>query len=532
MSAQPTVSVLTPSYQYASFLGDTLASVAGQARLEEHIVFDGGSTDGTVELLAEQPNGKLFWKSAPDDGQSDALNHALDHAGGDWIGWLNADEFYLPGALEAAMQVASATGADVVVGSSVFVDETGHLIRLLETHPYSHRVLKYYGCYLLSSSVFIRRAVLPAEPWDVQLRTVMDWDLFLRLASTGARFASTRRPMSAFRVHRAAGHGDADAPGAPRASTRANPLRHQHPLDAARARYRRARRATRRGRQLRSRASHPAGLRRRRHALVRALRLARGRRTRPGGREMSATVPRSFVTTSWDDGNPLDLRVAELLADAGLRGTFYIPIEWDQHPILDGSGMRRLIDLGMEVGAHTYTHVDATSIPPEQLRRELRESRDVLEQRIGAPVTAFCYPKGRFRKRLRAMLIEEGYRTARTTQSLRCEVDFDPLYMPVTCQLFPHGRLRLASHALKESNGRGLVNWCNGLGMSSNLEALMQRAAALVAQQGGAVHVWGHSWELEQFDLWPVLQRFVKIVAEHPELRPVTNSQLVAERDR
>jgi glycosyltransferase involved in cell wall biosynthesis len=203
MSAQPTVSVLTPSYQYASFLGDTLASVAGQARLEEHIVFDGGSTDGTVELLAEQPNGKLFWKSAPDDGQSDALNHALDHAGGDWIGWLNADEFYLPGALEAAMQVASATGADVVVGSSVFVDETGHLIRLLETHPYSHRVLKYYGCYLLSSSVFIRRAVLPAEPWDVQLRTVMDWDLFLRLASTGARFASTRRPMSAFRVHRA-----------------------------------------------------------------------------------------------------------------------------------------------------------------------------------------------------------------------------------------------------------------------------------------------------------------------------------------
>ena len=198
----PAFSVLTPSYNYARFIGDALASTADQSIGIEHVVVDGASTDETVDVLAAADHGRLRWRSEPDRGQSDALNKAFALSSGDWIGWLNADEFYLPGAFEAvAAAIARAPDVDVVVGSAVFVDADARFERLLCHHRFSAAVLRAYGCYLLSSSVFIRRSALPAEPWDVDLRTVMDWDLFLALANAGCRFATIEQPLSAFRVH-------------------------------------------------------------------------------------------------------------------------------------------------------------------------------------------------------------------------------------------------------------------------------------------------------------------------------------------
>src|SRR5215212_4667074 len=89
------LSVLTPTFRSGRFLANNLASVRGSGA--QHVVMDGGSDDGSVELLDAASD--VVWRSEPDDGQSDALNKALVEATGDWIGWLNADEFYLPGVL-------------------------------------------------------------------------------------------------------------------------------------------------------------------------------------------------------------------------------------------------------------------------------------------------------------------------------------------------------------------------------------------------------------------------------------------------
>ncbi len=90
------ISVLTPTYQSGRFLPNALASVARSH--VQHVVMDGGSSDDTVALLQAAPS--VTWRSEPDRGQSHALNKALELADGEWIGWLNADEFYLPGVLE------------------------------------------------------------------------------------------------------------------------------------------------------------------------------------------------------------------------------------------------------------------------------------------------------------------------------------------------------------------------------------------------------------------------------------------------
>jgi glycosyltransferase involved in cell wall biosynthesis len=195
------VSVLTPSLAYGRFIEDNILSVRGQESVSvQHVVQDGGSTDGTLDVLRRYGSA-TEWSTEPDQGQSDALNRALRKASGTWIAWLNADEFLLPRALAELVTRGEATSADIVYGDSVFVDEEGRIARLAAQHAFGPSTLRLYGCYIASSSVVFRRSSLPPDPWDVTLKLRMDWDLYLRLASHGARFEKVAYPVGAFRRH-------------------------------------------------------------------------------------------------------------------------------------------------------------------------------------------------------------------------------------------------------------------------------------------------------------------------------------------
>jgi glycosyltransferase involved in cell wall biosynthesis len=196
-----TVSVLTPSFGYGRFIADAIQSVHNQGGVScEHIVQDGGSQDETLEVLSRF-EGKVVWASEPDQGQSDALNKALAKASGTWIAWLNADEFYLPGALATLVWQAERAGVDVVYGDCVFVDADGRIERLLPQHRFSAKILREYGCYIPSNTVLIRRSVLGDAPWDPTVRRIMDWDLYLNLLRREARFSHVAYPAAAFRAH-------------------------------------------------------------------------------------------------------------------------------------------------------------------------------------------------------------------------------------------------------------------------------------------------------------------------------------------
>jgi glycosyltransferase involved in cell wall biosynthesis len=200
-TAQPRLSILTPSYGYARFIGDTIASVEAQSLggAVEHVVADGASQDGTADVLRQHP--EVRWISEPDRGQSDALNRCLGMSRAPFVGWLNADEFYLPGALSRALREFEDPGVDVVYGDAVFVDGNGRFLRIVGQHRFSNRVLRGYGPYISTCALFIRRSVLGEAPWDVDCRRVMDWDLYLRLAGSGASFRYAPYPFGAFRVH-------------------------------------------------------------------------------------------------------------------------------------------------------------------------------------------------------------------------------------------------------------------------------------------------------------------------------------------
>ncbi len=235
-----------------------------------------------------------------------------------------------------------------------------------------------------------------------------------------------------------------------------------------------------------------------------------------------------FVTTSWDDGGSLDLKLASALRSHGLTGTMYWSVAADQFPSASESETAAIIDLGMEIGSHTMTHPDLTAIDGDTLRWELTESKTRLETLVGAEVSSFCYPFGRFNKQASEAVRGAGYRIGRTTVGFRNTVGSDPFRMPVTIQMYPHGPRVHVSHAVKELNVSGLGRWLTTYGRATDLLKLVETATRDAERSGGVMHLWGHSWEIENYDLWGVLDDALEIVSGATGLLPVTNGELAA----
>ncbi len=244
----------------------------------------------------------------------------------------------------------------------------------------------------------------------------------------------------------------------------------------------------------------------------------------------SERVP--FITTSWDDGHPLDLRLAAMLAGRGVRRTFYVTCEPVNFPVMTGGQMRSLRRMGMEVGSHTVTHAVLTHLDHRQALEELRTSKMRLEDRLGDPVTSFCYPKGEFNRRVRGWAAEAGYRSARTTVAFRTETTFHPFAMPVSLQLFPHAPQVHFRHALKEANLPGLANWGLHWSGKTDLEGLAARMLDYILKNGGVLHLWGHSWEIERHGLWGTVERVLDVISGHAKVSYLTNGQVVEQLSR
>jgi hypothetical protein len=181
----------------------------------------------------------------------------------------------------------------------------------------------------------------------------------------------------------------------------------------------------------------------------------------------------------------------------------------------------------MEIGSHTLTHPDLTKLSKKQALRELVEAKKKLEDIVGEQVVSFCYPAGKFNPMVRSWVIEAEYKLARTTLAFRISRKFDSFCMPVSFQFFPHTRITSTRHALKEGNLRGLINWCRLWKMESNLIQLLELLLTSIQKNGGILHIWGHSWEIEKFHLWGLLEEALRRIANLPEVLYLTNSQIL-----
>jgi len=182
------ISVVVPSYNSATFLGEALESALSQEPAPyEVIVQDGGSTDGSLEILRSFAN-RVRWRSEPDGGQAQALNKAIAGASGDVVVWLNADDLLVPGAFAAVERAYTEhPHADFVYGNFDMIRADGNVMRRFESSPYDPDRVFTHGCYIFSGAMFFRRDLLErVGPFDERLHACMDLDYLLRIGDVNA----------------------------------------------------------------------------------------------------------------------------------------------------------------------------------------------------------------------------------------------------------------------------------------------------------------------------------------------------------
>jgi glycosyltransferase involved in cell wall biosynthesis len=183
--AESKITIVTPSFNQAQFLPRTLASIRAQDYPAiEHIVVDGGSTDGSVDILRVAPG--IRWISERDHGQVDALNKGFAMATGEILAWVNSDDTISPHAVRIAVEALQRTGADMVYGDVRIIDRDGGHIRMFYGIPFDYRVLLYGINYIGQQSVFFRRSLLEKTgPLRLEYDNAFDYELWLRMARHG-----------------------------------------------------------------------------------------------------------------------------------------------------------------------------------------------------------------------------------------------------------------------------------------------------------------------------------------------------------
>ena len=201
----PRISIITPSYNQEEFIEETILSVKNQVYSNfEHIIVDGGSTDGTLEILKKYENTyDMRWISEPDEGQSDAVNKGFSMADGEIIGWLNSDDVYF--SIDVFSKVAAEflenSKVDVVYGNRIVIDGSNNLVKVQYSREFNYdKLLKsYYSLY--QETVFFRGEVVKQQKLNADFYITMDSEFWLRLGSQyNFRYVNTF--FGGFRVHK------------------------------------------------------------------------------------------------------------------------------------------------------------------------------------------------------------------------------------------------------------------------------------------------------------------------------------------
>ncbi len=208
MKYTPRISIITPSFNQASFIGEALESVRLQNNDNcEHLVIDGMSTDGTIDLLRDQTRNReqrnMFWISERDRGQSEALNKGFRRANGEIIGWLNSDDRYRAKCFEHVVQAFEDNpDVDIIYGDYLMVDEVGKVLKIRREIEFNAFILLYHHIlYIPTTATFFRRRIFEEGNWlDETLQYAMDLEFFIRLAERGYRFKHIPQLLADFRM--------------------------------------------------------------------------------------------------------------------------------------------------------------------------------------------------------------------------------------------------------------------------------------------------------------------------------------------
>jgi peptidoglycan-N-acetylglucosamine deacetylase len=221
---------------------------------------------------------------------------------------------------------------------------------------------------------------------------------------------------------------------------------------------------------------------------------------------------KKIVTTSWDDGHKMDLKLACLLQKYNMPATFYISPAHKEFPkkvLLSAQEIQFLNEI-FEIGGHTLRHHNLARVPLDVAIDDIKAGKDLLETIIGKKLQSFAYPYGAYTEQVQKTVLHLGFTLARTTQRFSTEISGQHYELPTTVHAYTH-----LSDLLQISR-YGTIQW----------PKLARYFFDRTMKYGGVFHLWGHSWEIDRAGAWQSLETVFKYIANQEDVEYANNEDL------
>ncbi len=232
-----------------------------------------------------------------------------------------------------------------------------------------------------------------------------------------------------------------------------------------------------------------------------------------------------LITTSWDDGYPLDWKLAELLNKYNLPGTFYIPKTNTEYEVMDEYS---IIDLSkqFEIGGHTMNHVRISEDSKPTLYQRDCRLLSLAHRPAWTTAGIFLLSGGVFNNAAVEFTLQSGFQIIRTTELLNPGLTQKGSVFPTTIQVYNHSGFTYIKHLLLRSKFESLRIFFK-IGNTNQLSKMVENYIEQILSYGGCFHLWGHSWEIEKFGLWNQLEEMLQLMSGIAEAKYITNAQLI-----